>query len=46
MLDRMEPTIAINLETAAKIGFHFPLDVLVVSDEIFERTILPAPRKD
>ena len=46
MLDRMEPTIAINLETAAKIGFHFPLDVLVVSDEIFERTIPPAPRKD
>jgi len=46
MLDRMEPTIAINFETAAKIGFHFPLDVLVVSDEIFERTIPPAPRKD
>lgn len=46
MLDRMEPTIAINLETAAKIGFHFPLDVLAVSDEIFERTIPPAPRKD
>jgi ABC-type uncharacterized transport system substrate-binding protein len=46
MLDRMEPTIAINLETATKIGFHFPLDVLVVSDEIFERTILLTPRKD
>lgn len=37
MLDRMEPTIAINLETGKQIGFQFPLDVLVVSDEIFER---------
>lgn len=46
MLDRIEPTIAINLETAARIGFHFPLDVLVVSDEIFEHTVLPDPAKD
>lgn len=46
MLDRMEPTIAINLETAVTIGFHFPLDVLVVADEIFEHTVRPDARKD
>lgn len=38
MVDRIEPTIAINLATASKIGFEFPLDVLVVSDQIFEDT--------
>lgn len=38
MVDRIEPSIAINLATATTIGLHFPLDVLVVSDEIFENT--------
>lgn len=46
MLDRVEPTIAINLETAGRIGFIFPLDVLVVSDEIHERITLPAAVKE
>ncbi len=41
MQDRMEPTIAINLETAVRIGFRFPFDVLVVADEIFEKTVRP-----
>jgi ABC-type uncharacterized transport system substrate-binding protein len=45
MVDSAEPTIAINLQTATQIGFFFPLDVLVVSDEIFEHTVLPAQRK-
>lgn len=45
MLDRMELTIAINLETAVTIGFHFPLDVLVVADEIFEHTVRPDARR-
>lgn len=46
MLDRMEPTIAINLQTASTIGFYFPLDVLVVADEIFDRTLPPSRSKD
>lgn len=46
MLDRVEPTIAINLETAVRIGFPFPLDVLVVADEIFEHTALPDAWKE
>ena len=44
MVDRVEPTIAVNLETAARIGFHFPFDVLVVADEIFEKTLRPVPQ--
>ena len=44
MVDRVEPTIAVNLETAARIGFHFPFDVLVVADEIFEKTVRPVPQ--
>lgn len=46
MQDRMEPTIAINLETAVRIGFQFPFDVLVVADEIFEKTVRPDAGKE
>lgn len=46
MLDRMEPTIAINLETATRIGFSFPFDVLAVSDEIYEHTDQPDARME
>jgi ABC-type uncharacterized transport system substrate-binding protein len=30
------PEIAVNLETARRIGFHFPLDILAGAKEIYE----------
>ena len=40
MLDRSEPSIALNLAVAKAIGFDFPFDVLVTADELHE-TIAP-----
>ncbi len=45
MVDRAESSIALNLATAKRIGFAFPLDVLVVADELFESVTLPEDRK-
>jgi len=42
MEDRFEPSIAVNLETARRIDFIFPLDVLVAADELFPEIIQPA----
>ena len=36
-----EPRIAINLQAAAELGIVFPFDVLLVADEIYEKTIAP-----
>lgn len=36
-----EPLIALNLETARKLGFNLPFDVLVVADEIYATTSKP-----
>lgn len=36
-----EPRIAINLQAAAELGIAFPFDVLLVADEIYEKTIVP-----
>lgn len=44
MLDRSEPSIALNLAVAKAIGFDFPFDVLVTADELHE-TIAP-PRAE
>jgi ABC-type uncharacterized transport system substrate-binding protein len=44
MLDKSEPSIALNLAVAKAIGFDFPFDVLVTADELHE-TITP-PRAD
>lgn len=45
MLDRSEPSIALNLATAKAIEFDFPFDVLVVADELHE-TITPPQHSD
>ena len=45
MIDRPSPKIAVNLETAIKIGFDFPVTILIASDEIYDKIILPANRK-
>ncbi|MFV0349543.1 MAG: ABC transporter substrate binding protein [Halodesulfovibrio sp.] len=41
MLDRAEPSIALNLATAKAIGFDFPFDVLVTADELHQAITLP-----
>lgn len=41
MKDNIEPSIAVNLETAMMIGMDLPIDVLVVADEIYETTHKP-----
>lgn len=43
MLDKSEPSIALNLATAKAIGFEFPFDVLVAADELHETVTRPAP---
>ncbi len=43
MLDKAEPSIALNLATAKAIGFDFPFDVLVVADELHEVITSPRP---
>jgi hypothetical protein len=45
MIDRPSPRIAVNLETALKIGFDFPVTILIASDEIYDKIVLPANRK-
>jgi ABC-type uncharacterized transport system substrate-binding protein len=45
MINRPSPKIAVNLETALKIGFDFPLTILIASDEIYDKIILPLDRK-
>lgn len=40
MIDRVEPSIALNLAVAKAIGFDFPFDVLVAADELYE-TVTP-----
>ena len=45
MVHRVEPRLAVNLETARRIGFHFPVDVLVTADEIYDAIVPPADRK-
>ncbi len=45
MIDKASPKIAVNLETALKIGFDFPVSILIASDEIYEKTQLPKNRK-
>ncbi|SDN25458.1 ABC-type uncharacterized transport system, substrate-binding protein [Desulfonauticus submarinus] len=45
MIDRPSPKIAVNLETALKIGFDFPVTILIASDEIYDKIILPSNRK-
>ena len=45
MIDRPSPKIAVNLETALKIGFDLPVTILIASDEIYDRIILPSDRK-
>lgn len=41
MLDRAEPSIALNLAVAKAIGFDFPFDVLVTADELHETVTAP-----
>lgn len=41
MLDRSEPSIALNLATAKAIDFDFPFDVLLVADELHETMAAP-----
>lgn len=41
MVDKGHPKIALNIETAQKIGFDFPMNILLASDEIYEQTIDP-----
>jgi ABC-type uncharacterized transport system substrate-binding protein len=36
-----EPLIAINLQSAVELGLTFPFDVLLVADEIYEKTTVP-----
>ncbi len=45
MIDRPSPKIAVNLETALKIGFDFPITILIASDEIYNKIIYPSNRK-
>ena len=42
MLDRAEPSIALNLEVAKNIGFDFPFDILLAADELHETIKLPS----
>lgn len=44
MIYAAPPRIAINLETARRIGFHLPVDVLIASDEIYSRIRFPDNR--
>ncbi|NCC24881.1 MAG: hypothetical protein EOM25_06745 [Deltaproteobacteria bacterium] len=45
MVDNSQPKIALNIETAQKIGFDFPVNILIASDEIYEKSVLPEGRK-
>ncbi len=46
MLDRAEPSIALNLEVAKSIGFDFPFDILLAADELYEKITLPSKSSD
>lgn len=41
MIDNAPPTIALNLDTAQKIGFDPSFDILGASDEIYQKITLP-----
>ncbi len=43
MINRPSPKIAVNLETALKIGFDFPVTILIASDEIYDKIVFPPP---
>lgn len=45
MIDRVEPSIALNLAVAKAIGFEFPFDVLVAADELYETVTPPSAGK-
>lgn len=46
MLDRSEPSIALNLQVSMDIGFNFPIDILCATDELYETITPPSSETD